>query len=168
MFRGDIHARAARADDVAELSALALRSKAHWGYDQSFLSACREELTYTEEQINSSQFEFYVYEVDESTVAFYALEFCSASTAELEAMFVEPKFIGRGLGRGLFAHATLRCLVNSKDRLIIQADEYAAEFYKAMGAVECGSRESGSISGRRLPLFEFRMTDETSTKGAVE
>jgi len=52
MLRGDIHVRAARLDDASDLSALAWRSKAYWGYEQSFLNACRDELTYSDEQIN--------------------------------------------------------------------------------------------------------------------
>ena len=36
--------RAARSDELAELHALALRSKAHWGYDDAFMAACSDEL----------------------------------------------------------------------------------------------------------------------------
>ena len=37
--------RTARPDDAEQLSILAQRSKAHWGYDEEFLSAFRSELT---------------------------------------------------------------------------------------------------------------------------
>ena len=37
--------RAARPAEAEAISALALRSKAHWGYDPAFLEACREDLT---------------------------------------------------------------------------------------------------------------------------
>lgn len=36
--------RAARADEVDGLTALAFRSKAFWGYDDTFMAACRDEL----------------------------------------------------------------------------------------------------------------------------
>jgi hypothetical protein len=36
--------RPAQADEVEALTALALRSKAHWGYDDAFMEACRAEL----------------------------------------------------------------------------------------------------------------------------
>ncbi|MFF2520343.1 GNAT family N-acetyltransferase, partial [Streptomyces sp. NPDC058086] len=36
--------RPARAMEAEVLSDLALRSKAHWGYDAEFLDACRDEL----------------------------------------------------------------------------------------------------------------------------
>lgn len=39
--------RPARPDEAAALSALALHAKAHWGYDEAFLAACRDDLTVT-------------------------------------------------------------------------------------------------------------------------
>ncbi|MEJ8640513.1 hypothetical protein WKI68_01855 [Streptomyces sp. MS1.HAVA.3] len=36
--------RAARAAEAEAMTGLAMRSKAHWGYDAGFLSACAEEL----------------------------------------------------------------------------------------------------------------------------
>ena len=43
--------RRARGREAAALSALAMRSKAHWGYDAAFMAACRAELTLTPEGI---------------------------------------------------------------------------------------------------------------------
>ena len=40
--------------EAAALSELALRSKAHWGYDADFLRDCREELTVQPRQIAKS------------------------------------------------------------------------------------------------------------------
>ncbi|MCO4698660.1 hypothetical protein LRR80_04748 [Streptomyces sp. RO-S4] len=37
--------RNARPDEAGELTEPALRSKAHWGYDEAFMASCREELT---------------------------------------------------------------------------------------------------------------------------
>lgn len=37
--------RLARVTEAEILSDLALRSKAHWGYDAEFIEACRDELT---------------------------------------------------------------------------------------------------------------------------
>jgi hypothetical protein len=41
----DVLIRPARATEAGILTDLALRSKAHWGYDAQFLEACRDELT---------------------------------------------------------------------------------------------------------------------------
>ena len=45
--------RPASAGEAAALSALALRSKAHWGYDAAFLDACRAELTLRDDELAS-------------------------------------------------------------------------------------------------------------------
>jgi len=37
------------------LSNLAFRSKAHWGYSDEFMAACRDELTYSSEKIHAPQ-----------------------------------------------------------------------------------------------------------------
>src|SRR3546814_14021028 len=37
--------RLAKSSECGSLSALALRSKAYWGYDSAFLQACRDDLT---------------------------------------------------------------------------------------------------------------------------
>jgi hypothetical protein len=46
--------RPARPGEAAALSALAMRSKAHWGYDQEFLEAVRPVLTFTEADLAGS------------------------------------------------------------------------------------------------------------------
>lgn len=43
--------RAARAEEAGELSALVLRSKAYWGYDERFLAGCAEELRVRAEEV---------------------------------------------------------------------------------------------------------------------
>ena len=42
--------RAARAAEAGDLTELALRAKASWGYDAAFMAACRDELTMTPSQ----------------------------------------------------------------------------------------------------------------------
>ena len=160
--------RIAQQGDAAAISALAYRSKSYWDYDQQFMAACRDELTYSAKQIESSQVEFFICESQGRIIAFYALAYDSTAGAELEAMFVEPDFIGRGVGRILFAHAVTQCEAKRTTKLIVQADEFAADFYKRMGAVSCGTRESGSIAGRHLPVLEYTFADGTTTKGVLE
>ena len=49
------HIRLARRDDLAALTALAIRSKAHWGYDDAFMTACVDELTVTEAHLAANR-----------------------------------------------------------------------------------------------------------------
>ncbi len=88
------------------LSELALRSKAYWGYSSDFIEACRDELTYTADQIESPVFIFLIAELAGESVAFYALEELSSSKYDLKALFVDPDHIGSGIGHALMAHAS--------------------------------------------------------------
>lgn len=147
--------RRANPSDAASLSDLAWRSKAYWGYSQDFLESCRSELTVDPEQIGSDDYQCFVAIQDDVAIGFYAVEHVSESTYELEALFVEPEHIGAGVGRSLVQHAIRSLSELGAERLIIQGDPNAARFYVAAGARRIGSRESGSVPGRHLPLFEI-------------
>lgn len=135
------------------LSALALRSKAHWGYPSEFIESCRKELFYSSEQFDSHKFSFVVAEIAGTVVGFYALEHIFTTEFELEALFVEPEFIGKGVGRVLMDHAKRTVTDLGGKSLVIQGDPHAARFYKMAGGVLAGERESDSIPGRFLPVF---------------
>lgn len=145
--------RPANPSDAEVLSALAMRSKAYWGYSPEFMNACRDKLTYTPDDIRSDCSLFVVAEVESRCIGFYSLALLSTGDVELEALFVEPRFIGRGYGRALMHHARHRAAAWGASRLIIQGDPHAASFYRAAGGVYSGRRMSGSIPGRSLPLF---------------
>ncbi len=147
--------RVAAHSEAAAISSLAIRSKAHWGYSDEFMEACREELTWSESQIDSPDYEFYVYEAEGRIAGFYALEHLGPGDAELEALFVEPDMIGRGYGRTLIEHAKGRASALGIRRITIQGDPNAESFYKAAGGVRDGQRESSSIPGRFLPIFRI-------------
>ena len=154
------HIRAATGGDAGTLSDLAFRSKAHWGYDDAFMEACRAELTYAPEQLDAGG--FWVLEEDGGIQGFYGLVKVSPDTLELDALFVEPEAIGRGGGRALMAHALEQFRASGLARLIIQADPNAADFYESAGARLIGERPSDSIEGRMLPLYEIDNPDEVS------
>lgn len=149
--------RAADPGEAELLSDLALRSKAHWDYSDEFLAACRDELTYTPEQLAAGGFQ--VLEDDSEVRGFYAMSKISPDAMELDAMFVEPGHIGRGYGRALMDHALSQFKASRLARLVIQADPNAVPFYERAGATRIGERPSDSIEGRSLPLFEINATE---------
>jgi len=158
--------RPAEGGDAALLTALALRSKAHWGYSDQFIAACREELTYTPEQLEAAQSFGHVCLKDGLPVAFYVLEKTGVDVAELDALFVEPEYIGKGIGKMLIMHAKEQAGKLGIEKIVIQGDPNAESFYAAVGALPCGTRESGSIPGRQLPLFMIKLQDKQhSTRG---
>lgn len=144
------------------LSALAMRSKAYWGYPDEFMAACLAELTYTPEQIDAPQYSFCVCTVGDSIVGFHALLQLTADITELEALFVEPQYIGSGFGKMLIEHAKDHARQIGASSIVIQGDPNAEKFYLGTGAVHSGSRESNSIVGRQLPLFTINLAPQRS------
>ena len=147
--------REAEPGEAKSLSALALRSKAHWGYSDEFIDSCKAELTYHSCHIESNSFEFVVAERQKIIAGFYALTLVEETAFELDALFVEPDHIGEGIGRLLIEHALKTVAIRGGEGLIIQGDPNAEGFYLAAGAELIGSRASESIPGRMLPLFKI-------------
>lgn len=154
-MRRDALIRKARVGEAAFLSRLALRSKAHWGYDDAFLEACRAELSVDASRLEDDEFSCFVAETGDGIVGFYSLLALSRGDCELEALFVEPAAIGAGIGRAMMRHAIDTAGALGFSRMLIQGDPHASDFYVAAGARQIGSRESGSLAGRWLPLFEI-------------
>ena len=136
--------------DLPTIADLCLRSKAHWGYDAAFLEACRGELTPGPEALGPG---FVVWRA--GGIEAMAQVTAEGETAELEALFVAPAAIGKGLGRVLF-HWALQFAVKLGARsMSVTSDPFAAPFYERMGARRTGAVPSGSIVGRMLPRYEI-------------
>lgn len=150
-----IQLRAARTDEVDLLGDLALRSKGHWGYDRSFLDACRTELTFEPDELGARR--IVVAESAGRVLGFYSLD-GEPPSGELGNMWVEPDSIGTGVGRRLWQHAIQTAREAGFTKLRIGAEPFAEGFYLAMGAKRVGETPSGSIPGRILPLLEVRLT----------
>ncbi|MFI2612828.1 GNAT family N-acetyltransferase [Kitasatospora sp. NPDC018619] len=142
--------RPARPEEAAQLTGIALRSKAYWGYDEAFMAACRAELTVDAGLIERSATA--VAEEGGQLLGFVALSGVPP-TGSLDLLFVEPGAIGRGVGRALFERARGLAAALGLRRLTIDSDPNAEPFYRAMGATRIGSAPSGSIPGRELPLL---------------
>lgn len=150
-----------------QLSALAIRSKAHWGYSEEFLLDCIDELSYTSEQILNSDNWFYVVCLQDQLQAFYQLVKIKEDVLELEALFVDPAFIGQGLGKFLFEHAVQLATRMGYSKIDIQSDPNTTEFYFKMGCVQVGELESQSIPGRYLPLMNFDLRSSSNHKARM-
>lgn len=145
--------RRAAPGEAAALSALARRSKRHWGYDEAFMEACREELTVSPETLSEN--DAYVIDSESVPVGFYLLVPGRARTLELDALFVAPEAHGRGFGRALVAHARWIARARGATALVVQSDPNADGFYEALGGRLGGERESRSIPGRMLRTYRF-------------
>jgi GNAT superfamily N-acetyltransferase len=149
-----IDLRAARAAELEALSALCLRSKAVWGYDQKFMNACRAELTLTPGDVATSRIQ--VAQRGGAVVGLAQVRW-AGEVAHLEKLFVEPHLLRGGVGRALFAWAIDTARDLGARALVIEADPGAADFYRRMGARDDGVAPSASIPGRMLPRLALTL-----------
>ena len=150
--------RRARPDEAAVLSALALRAKGHWGYDEAFLAACRDDLTLSAEDIAASP--VFMLDGPDGPTGFYRLALQDNGVAELDDLFVEPAVMGEGVGRRLWTHAVAYAAALGCVEIVLQSDPHAVEFYEAMGAHQAGESESTVTPGRMLPVMCYRIRKE--------
>jgi len=98
-----ISIRKAKAGEAPALTALCLRSKAHWGYDAEFMRLCALSLTVSAASIADGRV---LVASDEAGGAIgMASVMPDGDDAELGLMFVDPAAIGGGIGRALFDEA---------------------------------------------------------------
>jgi N-acetylglutamate synthase-like GNAT family acetyltransferase len=141
--------RPAQAEDAAALSALALRSKGHWGYDAAFLERARPELTVRPEDIE--RLVVRVAEARGRMLGFSAVDITGAP-AELLALWVDPVAIGTGVGGTLLRDALATAAEHGAGGLFVESDPNAESFYLHHGARRLGERRSSSTK-RLLPLL---------------
>jgi GNAT superfamily N-acetyltransferase len=133
-------------------TALAHAAKQHWGYPAAWITAWREELTFTADGISSHP-TFYVEEAD-TTLGVYRLKLEDLD-AELTDLWVHPSAIGRGLGRALFAHAESTAQSLGATRLHLASDPHAETFYLHLGMTRFGERDATIADHPRvLPLLQ--------------
>jgi len=146
--------RRAQPDEADALSALAARSKAHWGYDAAFLERVRDAMTLRPEDVD--RHEVWVLESSSGAPIGYH-RVIPGDPAELEDLWVEPSAIGSGAGRRLFEHAVTIARDGGASALEIDADPHAVGFYERMGAVRIGETPSTLIVGRSLPRMRIAL-----------
>lgn len=140
----------ARLGDGAELTVLALESKAFWGYSEEFIKSCETALKITDEMIE--RLHSGTIREDNAYVGFYFLSE-EGSHAELQLLYISPLSIGRGYGRALFESAMKKAISLGHKTMRIEADPNAADFYKRMGARHIGWCRSEVDDTRELPLL---------------
>ncbi len=144
-----VEIRAASASEACALTELAQAAKAHWGYEPSLLDLWAPQLTLTPDYICAH--DVWVASMGDGAVGFYALE-SRDSVMELEHLWVNPRWMGQGIGRALFEHAVLRARAACAVQLRVVSDPNAERFYLRMGARRVGQQES-TPKGRQLPVL---------------
>jgi N-acetylglutamate synthase-like GNAT family acetyltransferase len=159
-----VQIRRAQLSEAAQLSALAMRSKALWGYDAVFMEACRAPLTVAPERIAKSP--FYVLDEGGTITGFYGMSRLPPR-GEIEFLFIEPESVRGGRGRQLMRHALMIARRLGFEEIDVASDPSAEGFYAAMGALRIGEVPSDAVPNRLLPLLRFSLVAERVTAPSV-
>lgn len=119
------------------------------------MDACRAELTVTPEAVAAGT--VFVAEADGDVAGFHALARLSETEVDALMLFVDPPWIGRGIGDALFSHLREEARRRGYRTIVIDADPNALGFYLRMGAIPAGSAPSGSVPGRTLPRLTYAL-----------
>ena len=142
-------------DELPSLSDLCFRSKAVWGYDEVFMEACRDELTFKPDELHLTSIA--IVERDGKPIGVAQVKIVEDG-ADLLKLFIEPDALRSGAGKILFAWATNVAMTMGVTLLTIDADPDAAPFYRRMGAYDVGEAPSGSVPGRMLPKLAMNLS----------
>jgi GNAT superfamily N-acetyltransferase len=113
--------------DHERLRDLTFESKAHWGYERAYVRDWADGLTFAGDE------ERWAAEVDGELVAWAGLVPPVDGIAVLDDLWVDPRWMGRGLGSRLFRRAADRAQELGAQRLEWGAEPNALGFYEKMG-----------------------------------
>jgi GNAT superfamily N-acetyltransferase len=152
-----VRIRLAKGGEALELSALCVRSKAHWGYDAEFMTLSHGSLQIDPAAIAAGRVLVAADTDDKPLGVADCSRLPEPGAFDLAHLFVDPHFLRRGVGQALFEAACAWCLANGGTKLVILSDPNAAEFYEKLGARRVGEAPSDAIPGRCLPLLEYAL-----------
>jgi len=147
-----LNIRCARICDSEELTNLAIKSEAYWGYDSNFMEKFKAIYKVTEEFISDNP--TFVIQEDENIVGFYGI-LIEKNKTSLEYLFIEPKSIGKGYGKLLWKHMVKNCEKLGVKEFEIVTSPKAKEFYIKMGAKVNGEVISLVIKENKIPRLIY-------------
>ncbi len=147
--------RPAQGHEAEALTAIALKAKAYWGYPADTLESWKLELTVSTQTVASRP--TFVAVIRDEIVGFYSLS-PSHDAWKLEDLWVLPRFMERGIGQALVAHALETAARGGASSVTVDADPNAESFYLACGANRCGEVPAPirGEPGRVRPQLAFR------------
>lgn len=150
--------KALKEDHIA-LTILTKLSKNHWGYGAEQIKLWADDLTVSAEYIESN----YVFKlcIDDTIIGYYAYCFeedKGKQTIVLDNLFINPEYIGKGLGKYLMEDFLKRIDKENWESIVLYSDPNAEKFYHKLGFEVIGQKET-SIPGRFLP--KMKLTKKT-------
>jgi GNAT superfamily N-acetyltransferase len=137
--------------DLERLRQITIAAKAHWGHDLGWVESWVAAGDFPGVAVRRG--EAYLVEVD-GTVAGWAAVQPRGEVAWLEDLWVDPPYMGRGVGKTLFFEAVRRASAVGATRLEWEADLDAVGFYERQGARYLRDSPVTEL-GRVLPIMTF-------------
>ncbi len=154
--------RAGRPEEAGLLAALAVRSKAHWGYPPEFLERFARSHGLTGEVVAANDVRVLI---RDDRIRGFSTVLHRGAVAVLDDLWLEPDEIGRGSGRVLFADASARARAAGASSMEWEAEPGAVGFYERMGAVTTGW--ATSPLGRPLPRMRLTLDAPSGAPAVV-
>ena len=124
--------------EAAELTALILAAKKHWGYSDAQINVWLPDLNISAATIAAHP--TFIAEHVGQMIGFYSLV-PSSPVWELDHLWVLPAFMKKGIGRALLTHAQQTARDGGAARISINADPNAEPFY-----LDCGAKRVGIVT----------------------
>jgi GNAT superfamily N-acetyltransferase len=152
---GDVTIRAARRSEWELLREIAFRAKSHWGYDAEVVRKWASRMDLSDSL--SDKREVYVAEIG-GPLAGWASLMSKGDVGWLDDLWIEPEWIGKGVGTKMFRHAVSRGHELAAARIELEAERHAIGFYEKMGARYVRDSEPG-VWGRISPIMALVLAD---------
>ena len=135
-----------------DINALFFRSKEVWPWDEPYLKAYKKAFAITPDYIERNP--LYVCTLNGSLIAFYS--FINVDNdPTLDMIFVEPDWMGKGLGAHLWQHLCDYARRKNWSDFTLVSNLYAAPFYHHMGAKVIDRVQSKIPEGGVLPKMRY-------------
>jgi GNAT superfamily N-acetyltransferase len=144
----DVRIRGPEANEIVRLREIAIAAKGHWGYDQERVDRWASESVTREGLLEK---DVYVADVGGKAIAWAALV-PRGDVYWLDDLWVDPEWMGGGVGTRLFEHAADSARERGGARIEWEAEPNAIGFYERVGGRYLRDSEP-SEWGRVLPVM---------------
>lgn len=144
----------ATADDIEELSAVAIRSKRHWGYSKEAMELWNQNLTITEDFINSHT--VIKATLEDEIVGFFALEEIKPTT-RIAQYWVDTPFMRKGYGSVMYDYLRNYLKNRNVEKVTLVMDPNGMAFFEKKGAKILNKIEH-KVKNKFLYIVEIPVT----------
>jgi GNAT superfamily N-acetyltransferase len=149
--------RNGRGEEFERLREIAVAAKAHWGYELERVREWAQAGDFEPESLSRRL--VYVAEAQEEPIGWASLV-PRGEVGWLEDLWIEPQWIGRGVGRLLFEHVAAEARRLGARRLEWEGEPHARGFYERMGGAYVRDSEVTEW-GRILEVLGVSLTAES-------